>query len=207
MDNLASQTEHAYHCMKQGLGVLSTDINQHVEILVDEGDEFQTMVHEYHATTTTSLSTIQQATQRLLQEGTKEDAPTGSTPTKRNWAYSTHWSLTRPREDILRGWKEESIEVFSPQVSNTSQNKSGLYSAIADNQFLGPRPVDVDIGMPEEESPELSASSDVSTASSPAPSSKQMISTSKDINRNTKIPGSKLLEYPTNILPRSRRMR
>ncbi|KAF8522279.1 kinesin-domain-containing protein [Hysterangium stoloniferum] len=213
-DNLVSQTEQAYHSMKQGLGVLSTDINQHVEMLVDEIDELQTMVHEYHATTTTNLSTIQQATQRVLQEGTMEDASTGSTPTKRNWTYSTHWPLTRPREDILRDWKEEAIQVSPPNVPNTSQKKSGPYLAIADNQSLESSPVDADIGMSEEESPELSASSDASTSvSNHTPPSKHIISTtSKDIGKDFKIPGfgqpnKPLKDRPTNIPPRSRRIR
>jgi kinesin family member 11 len=38
----------------------------------------------------------------LVQEGTREDIPTGATPRKKVWDYVDHWELTRNRDDILK---------------------------------------------------------------------------------------------------------
>lgn len=39
-----------------------------------------------------------------MENGTREDAPTGSTPRKRAWEYDDEWELTGTREAVLRDW-------------------------------------------------------------------------------------------------------
>lgn len=53
---------------------------------------------------------MQQATQRLLEQGTKEDVPTGGTPRRRVWNYVDHWDLMESRENILRARKRHASE-------------------------------------------------------------------------------------------------
>jgi kinesin family protein 11 len=51
------------------------------------------------------MSTLRQATRALLEGGTREDAPTGSTPPrKRAWEYEEDWERTKSRDEVLREW-------------------------------------------------------------------------------------------------------
>lgn len=51
------------------------------------------------------MSTLRKATRSLLEGGTREDAPTGSTPPrKRAWGYEEDWERTKSREEVLREW-------------------------------------------------------------------------------------------------------
>jgi kinesin family protein 11 len=63
----------------------------------------------YHSASATHLSSMDQATQALAEQGAREDAPTGTTPRKRVWEYVDRWELTKSRDAILRAWKERGI--------------------------------------------------------------------------------------------------
>jgi kinesin family member 11 len=60
----------------------------------------------YQKAASTDISSIQQATRSLADQGTKEDAPTGLTPRKRVWQYVDHWELTQSRDVVLKTWRQ-----------------------------------------------------------------------------------------------------
>jgi kinesin family member 11 len=48
---------------------------------------------------------MREMTNSLVDQGSREDLPTGSTPRKRVWQYTDNWELTKDRETIIEGWK------------------------------------------------------------------------------------------------------
>jgi len=61
----------------------------------------------YHSTTTGQISTLRQVTESLVEAGTREDKPTGSTPRKKTWRYQNQWELTKSRDVVLKEWKQQ----------------------------------------------------------------------------------------------------
>ena len=47
------------------------------------------------------LSGVHDTAVSLIEKAAKEDVPTGHTPQKRQWKYVDHWSLAKPREELL----------------------------------------------------------------------------------------------------------
>lgn len=54
---------------------------------------------------TERLSTLREISHTLIEQGARDDQPTGTTPRKRTIEFATEWDLTRPRDDLLREWK------------------------------------------------------------------------------------------------------
>jgi kinesin family protein 11 len=48
------------------------------------------------------LKSLRAANQRLTEEGTRPDVPTGTTPQKKTWKYVDQWDMTQSREALLR---------------------------------------------------------------------------------------------------------
>lgn len=61
----------------------------------------------YHQTASTSLGYLQAASEVLSEHGAQDDKATGTTPGRRTWDYGDQWNLTRPRETILKAWREQ----------------------------------------------------------------------------------------------------
>lgn len=43
-----------------------------------------------------------------MEQGTREDSPTGLTPRKRVWQYVDEWELTQSRSAVLKAWRQRS---------------------------------------------------------------------------------------------------
>jgi hypothetical protein len=55
----------------------------------------------------------------LLDQGTREDVPTGKTPRKGVWEYANQWQLTEGGDNVVRAWQERG--------TSDSANKTELY--------------------------------------------------------------------------------
>lgn len=53
---------------------------------------------------------MRKATDSLVDQGSREDLPTGSTPRKRVWQYTDNWELTEDRDTIIQGWKRRAAQ-------------------------------------------------------------------------------------------------
>ena len=49
-------------------------------------------------------------TNSLVDQGSREDLPTGTTPRKRVWQYTDNWELTKERETIIQDWKRRGVQ-------------------------------------------------------------------------------------------------
>ena len=53
---------------------------------------------------------MREMTSSLVDQGSREDLPTGSTPRKRVWQYTDNWELTKERETIIQDWKRKGVQ-------------------------------------------------------------------------------------------------
>lgn len=53
---------------------------------------------------------MREKTNSLVNQGSREDLPTGSTPRKRVWQYTDNWELTKERETIIEDWKRRGAQ-------------------------------------------------------------------------------------------------
>lgn len=66
------------------------------------------IITTYHKAANTDLSSIQQSTRSLIEQGTREDMSTCLTPKKRVWQYVDEWELTQTRDVVLKTWRQGS---------------------------------------------------------------------------------------------------
>jgi len=69
---------------------------------------------------------MREMTNSLVNQGSREDLPTGSTPRKRVWQYTDNWELTKERETIIQDWKRrgaQSQESGSDTESSSSRRR------------------------------------------------------------------------------------
>lgn len=62
-------------------------------------------------------------TNSLVDQGSREDLPTGTTPRKRVWQYTDNWELTKERETIVRDWKRRGVR-SQDSVSDSETSSS-----------------------------------------------------------------------------------
>lgn len=65
------------------------------------------IIEKHSNNTTSKLASLHQTTRSLLDQGTREDVPTGMTPRKRVWGYVDQWELTKSRDVILQSRRRE----------------------------------------------------------------------------------------------------
>lgn len=102
-------------------GVMSTlqDVEGTSGRVLSEIANLSTATESHGDASSKSITKLHHATQSLVEEGTKEDVPTGSTPRKRTWNYSDEWELTKPRDILLKDWRQRkpaSLEERDPVV-------------------------------------------------------------------------------------------
>jgi len=78
------------------------------------------------------LSSLQKGVVSLVEEGTREDMPTGSTPRKRNWQYVDHWDLTKSREELLRTRRREGKGIQSSIDEETADEEDSSTADMED---------------------------------------------------------------------------
>ena len=68
---------------------------------------------------------MRKMTDSLVEQGGREDLPTGSTPRKRVWQYTDSWELTKDRDTVIQDWKRRGVE-SQRQDESDSESSSAL---------------------------------------------------------------------------------
>ena len=71
---------------------------------------------------------MRKMTDSLVDKGSREDLPTGSTPRKRVWQYTDNWELTKDRDAIIQGRKRGTIQPQDDECDSTSRCPSPVPS-------------------------------------------------------------------------------
>ncbi|OAX44667.1 kinesin-domain-containing protein [Rhizopogon vinicolor AM-OR11-026] len=70
--------------------------------VVSESTSLADTIEKHSNNTSSRLASLHQTTRSLLDQGTREDVPTGMTPRKRVWEYVDQWELTKSRDALLQ---------------------------------------------------------------------------------------------------------
>jgi kinesin family member 11 len=121
---MSAELQESYRAMQSGIASASHNTSQTIDYLLQQvcllfsigitltrfgccfqGSSQRQSTNSYKAATQTRISTLRQATRALLEGGTREDVPTGTTPPrKRGWEYEEDWERTKSRDEVLREW-------------------------------------------------------------------------------------------------------
>lgn len=168
----------------------------------------QDITSTYHDATAEQLSNTRDITRNMVQKGSRNVSFTGMTPTKREWKYPKQWALTQPRDEILREWTGNEINVppDEPGFPVTTSFQNGEPAVIA-YQPLSPSDLCTDLGSKGDITPG-SISSRASSLSAGGLSQTVYVHCNTGANgfgRVSKVPENAALKNrPTNILPRGR---
>ena len=62
---------------------------------------------------------MRKTTDSLVDQGSREDLPTGNTPRKRVWQYTDNWELTKDRDAVIQGWKRSAAQSHGDGFDST----------------------------------------------------------------------------------------
>jgi kinesin family protein 11 len=68
---------------------------------------------------------MRKMTDSLVEQGSGEDLPTGSTPRKRVWQYTDSWELTKDRDTIIQGWKRRAVQSQEDESDSDPESRQG----------------------------------------------------------------------------------
>ncbi|KAH9842625.1 kinesin motor domain-containing protein [Rhodofomes roseus] len=104
-DSLAADAQSTYRYVQRGISSTSRNIEASTSRIAGESSGLSTATDTYGSAASGHLATLRQATQSLIQDGMREDMPTGATPRKRSWDYEDQWELTKSRDALLKEWR------------------------------------------------------------------------------------------------------
>ncbi|THH16360.1 hypothetical protein EW146_g4276 [Bondarzewia mesenterica] len=156
----------------------SRNLEAHASRVVTESSKLSESFDAYGNATTERLSTMRQVAHTLIEQGARDDLPTGKTPRKRVRQYVDRWELTKSRDVILKDWRQR-IDCTSESETSLAESiplpsSHGVENMDSTEHGVPPMEVERDDFLVTSQSSTLTtlASSTSSSASSiPAPSS------------------------------------
>ncbi|KIJ69381.1 hypothetical protein HYDPIDRAFT_145382 [Hydnomerulius pinastri MD-312] len=103
--------------VQRGIASSSRNVEGFTARVVSETTSLANSTEKHSMTVTAGLGTIQQSARSLLDQGTRDDVPTGMTPRKRVWEYVDKWELTKSRDVILQSWRRGTASANTTPVS------------------------------------------------------------------------------------------
>ncbi|KAI6005931.1 P-loop containing nucleoside triphosphate hydrolase protein [Pisolithus albus] len=106
MNAMVTDVQSELRHFQRGIASTSRNVDGFVTRVVSEGVNLSNSAELYHKTVSGELNTLQDMTRSLVDQGTREDVPTGMTPRKRVWEYVDKWELTKNRDALLQSWRQ-----------------------------------------------------------------------------------------------------
>ncbi|KAH7914713.1 P-loop containing nucleoside triphosphate hydrolase protein [Hygrophoropsis aurantiaca] len=104
-NTLVNDVQSDLRHLQRGMASSSRNVEGFTGKILSESSSLTESTQQYHDLTSSKLSSLQQTARALVEQGTRDDIPTGLTPRKRVREYVDQWELTKSREDILSSWK------------------------------------------------------------------------------------------------------
>ena len=93
--------------MQRNIASSSRNLEGLTKRVSSETSDLSSTTEAYRMAASTHHANLYDATQSLIENGLKEDTPTGTTPRKRRWDYIDEWSLTESRDILLKKWRRQ----------------------------------------------------------------------------------------------------
>lgn len=162
-ESMSAELQQGYRDLQSGLSSTTNNASQTILKLLDEETSLRQTTQSYKANTQKQLGSLRQATRALVESGTRDDTPTGTTPRKRTWDYDDEWERTKSREAVLREWavrqqlqeQAKRDEVQRQRLSNASsrptESPDVVETASAASEEATPVRVEEPLKRPESE--------------------------------------------------------
>ncbi|KAF5365630.1 hypothetical protein D9758_003326 [Tetrapyrgos nigripes] len=121
-DRMNADIQSEFRSLHDGLSTMAADSDRFCQESASHGTSLADVTLKYNDTTGNHLSSLKTAITSLVHEGTQEDAPTGSTPRKRNWQYIDHWDLTKSREELLNARRQDHVSSTEDEEMPAEEN-------------------------------------------------------------------------------------
>lgn len=108
-DAMAAETQSGYRYVNRGVASTSRNIETSSTRILSDSSSMTVAMEQYHSAAVSHISGLRQATHSIVEDGAKEDRPTGTTPRKRSWNYVDEWELTGSREALLKERRRRGI--------------------------------------------------------------------------------------------------
>ncbi|KAI0062278.1 kinesin-domain-containing protein [Artomyces pyxidatus] len=209
--------------IQRAVASTSRNVEANTSRILAETSKLGESMESYRSITSGRLSSVRQAAVTLVEEGAREDVPTGKTPRKRVRQHVEEWELTKDRELLIRDWRQRLHTVdrrpseaerialpLSPREDNTPYPETPITALSPTNDTSDSSPYDLTARQAENVDVDFdSAPSLASSASSTlAASTEGLPAKGKTGLTKTIFPAiGALTERSTNVLTRPRRAR
>ncbi|KAG1875275.1 P-loop containing nucleoside triphosphate hydrolase protein [Suillus tomentosus] len=105
-NGLATDIQSELRHLQRGITSSSRNVEGFSGRVVSESSNLSDTIEKHGNNTTSRLTSLHQTARSLLDQGTREDIPTGMTPRKRAWEYVDEWELTESRDAILQSRRQ-----------------------------------------------------------------------------------------------------
>ncbi|RDB21393.1 Kinesin-like protein bimC [Hypsizygus marmoreus] len=141
--SMGAGVQSEYKHMQNTISKASRNIEIMTDKVAAEAMGHANSTEAYCAVASTQLGSLQTATDVLFTQGAQEDTPTAVTPRKRAWDYIDQWTLTQPREVVLRAWRQQGIssvgsETFLAEHLPLPEDDEGLEDDTETFELLKP---------------------------------------------------------------------
>ncbi|KAI0035071.1 kinesin motor domain-containing protein, partial [Vararia minispora EC-137] len=99
---MSVDTQSGLRQLQRGIASTSRNVEAHTSKVTSETTKLSESIKAHHSASTQRLVTVQSAARTLVDQGAREDLPTGRTPPKRTHTFVDSWELTRSRDALLR---------------------------------------------------------------------------------------------------------
>ncbi|KAG5638374.1 hypothetical protein H0H81_000385 [Sphagnurus paluster] len=106
---MGRDVESEYLRMRNQIASTSRNIESVAGRVIFESSGLLTAMESYGKNSKETLKSLYTASEGLAEGGACEDASTGSTPRKHTWDYVDQWSLTKPRDAIVKNWRQQGL--------------------------------------------------------------------------------------------------
>lgn len=127
--------------MQRNLASTSASVQKFTGRVISQSTNLASSADGYHKAASKDLMSSEQTARSLIDEGTREDTPTGLTPRKRVWQFVDQWELTKSRETVLQSWRLGSRDNLSP-CDTFSQRPLPVEEVIMEDPPLPSHPPD-----------------------------------------------------------------
>ncbi|KAH9079433.1 kinesin-domain-containing protein [Lactarius deliciosus] len=121
--------------LQRAIATMSKSMEANASKVTTEASKTVRSAQVYHKSASEHLASMRKTTDSLIDQGTREDTPTGNTPRKRVWQYTDDWELTKDRDTVIQLWKRKAMASNSPSHQSVAQP-----TGILDQSDLDPLP-------------------------------------------------------------------
>ncbi|KAI9510898.1 kinesin-domain-containing protein [Russula earlei] len=120
--NLGADIQAEYRHLQHAIAAMSRSVEANASKVTTETSKFGRSAQVYQKSTSERLDSMRKMTDSLVNQGSRQDVPTGSTPRKRVWQYTDDWELTEDRDAIIEAWKRKAVRSQTDESDSESSN-------------------------------------------------------------------------------------